>query len=62
MDRGWPQDAEGRPVLPALRTFTIGAVSRATAAVVFCPITVVKTRMVRPSHDSASSTAGVARV
>ena len=47
LEQGWPKDSEGRPTLPALRTFTLGAVSRATAAIVFCPITVVKTRMVR---------------
>ena len=47
MEQSWPKDGEGRAVLPALRTFTLGAASRATAAFVFCPITVVKTRMVR---------------
>ena len=47
LEQGWPKDSEGKPTLPALRTFTLGAVSRATAAIVFCPITVVKTRMVR---------------
>jgi solute carrier family 25 protein 38 len=41
----WPRDADGEPALPALRTFALGAFSRATAAVVFCPVTVVKTRM-----------------
>lgn len=35
------------PVLSTLRTFTLGAVSRSFAAAVFCPITVVKTRMAR---------------
>ena len=54
MDQGWPKDAEGRPALPALRTFTLGAASRATAAFVFCPITVVKTRMVRPPYTALS--------
>ena len=34
------------PVLSTLRTFMLGATSRSVAAVVFCPITVVKTRMV----------------
>jgi hypothetical protein len=34
-------------VLTGVRTFALGAASRATAAIVFCPITVVKTRMVR---------------
>ncbi len=43
----WPRDGEGAPALPHVRTFALGAFSRATAAVVFCPITVVKTRMVR---------------
>ena len=45
LEERWPRDAEGKPALPALRTFSLGAFSRATAAVVFCPITVVKTRM-----------------
>jgi solute carrier family 25, member 38 len=45
LDERWPRDEEGKPALPALRTFSLGAFSRATAAVVFCPITVVKTRM-----------------
>ena len=52
MDQGWPKDAEGRAILPGLRTFTLGAASRATAAFVFCPITVVKTRMVRPPETA----------
>lgn len=34
-------------MLSTLRTFTLGAVSRSFAAIVFCPVTVVKTRMVR---------------
>ena len=34
-------------MLAGVRTFALGAASRATAAIVFCPITVVKTRMVR---------------
>lgn len=41
----WPRTVEGKPVLQGVQTFTLGAVSRAAAAVVFCPITVVKTRM-----------------
>ena len=52
LEQSWPKDTEGRPTLPALRTFTLGAVSRATAAIVFCPITVVKTRMVRTLCDA----------
>ena len=47
LETRWPHSADGSPVLPALRTFALGAASRATAAIVFCPITVVKTRMVR---------------
>ena len=41
----WPKDRDGSPRLASPRTFSLGAFSRATAAVVFCPITVVKTRM-----------------
>lgn len=39
-------DVGDSPVLSTLRTFMLGATSRSVAAVVFCPITVVKTRMV----------------
>lgn len=52
LEQSWPKDSEGQPTLPALRTFTLGAVSRAAAAIVFCPITVVKTRMVRTPCDA----------
>lgn len=41
-------------LLSTLRTFTLGAVSRSLAAAVFCPITVVKTRMAR--HATPSQT------
>lgn len=41
----WPRAQDGSPAAPALRTFVLGATSRAAAATVFCPITVVKTRM-----------------
>jgi hypothetical protein len=62
MEQGWPKDAEGRAILPGLRTFTLGAASRATAAFVFCPITVVKTRMVRPPDTACIRVAcGLAR-
>jgi hypothetical protein len=47
LEKRWPKDAAGGPALPMLRTFALGATSRATAAIVFCPITVVKTRMAR---------------
>ena len=46
---------EGHPAGPVLRTFTLGAVSRSVAAAVFCPITVVKTRMVRRAPGAAAA-------
>ena len=46
MAEHWPRGSDGKQVMPNLKTFSLGAMSRATAAFVFCPITVVKTRMV----------------
>ena len=46
MAEHWPRRNDGQQIMPNLKTFSLGAMSRATAAFVFCPITVVKTRMV----------------
>jgi hypothetical protein len=46
MAEHWPRHSDGQQIMPNLKTFSLGAMSRATAAFVFCPITVVKTRMV----------------
>ena len=43
-------DVSDSAVLTNVRTFALGSFSRSVAAVVFCPITVVKTRMARLSR------------
>lgn len=56
MAEHWPRQADGQPRLSHVKTFALGAASRATAAFVFCPITVVKTRMVQIMCSSTDRT------